>query len=118
MLCEPLYVYRGVHGRHPQIAAARKGVVIPGNENGTVTPLQHNFGGFQKDSPYTSWSYDLDVARKNAWDQGAGFVILRVDKNEAPHDAGWSWEESPDELNEQEVLLRGIRIGIEVISGG
>ena len=109
------YVYRGVHARHPEIEAARNGTVRPGNVNGTVTPEVHNGGGFAQDSPYTSWTRRLEVAQRNALKEGAGGVVLRLPVGAPPPGATWSWEWSPDSWFEDEVLLKGIRTGAEVL---
>ncbi len=82
------YVYRGVHAEHPQIGAARLGIVIPRNVAGTVTPEEHNAGGREKDSPYTSWTYSSAYAEKRAYDRGPGDV-LRLAVSTAPAEANW-----------------------------
>ncbi|XXF78297.1 RHS repeat-associated core domain-containing protein [Myxococcaceae bacterium GXIMD 01537] len=110
------YLYRGVSSNHPQIDAARRGEVIPGNVNGTVTPEAHNLGGVAGDSPYTSWSRELDVAQTHAGKNGPGGVVLRVPTGLPPKGATWSWEWSPDVYGESEVLMRGIREGVEVLT--
>jgi hypothetical protein len=58
------------------------------------------------------------VAHQHAEKNGPGFVILRVDMDKEPADASWSWEKSPDKFDELEVLLRGVRIGVEVFVDG
>ena len=109
------FLYRGVHARHPQIAAARMGVVIPGSLGGFVTPDDHNRGGLERLSPYTSWTHDKRFAERIRDVYGPGGVLLRVSDGAPSAEDSWSWEGSPDRYIEGERLLRGIRIGIEVI---
>lgn len=111
------YVYRGVHADHPEIEAARMGVVRPGNPNGLVTPDEHNIGepGTSADSPFTSWTFDLVIARAHANRYGPGGLILRVPYSPPPPGAGWSWQQSRDRLGESEVLMRGQRSGCTVM---
>jgi hypothetical protein len=109
------FLYRGVHANHPQIAAARMGVVIPGKLDGSVTPEDHNRGGLQHQNPYTSWTDDRKLAERLRNIHGQGGVLLRVRDGAPSAQDTWSWEGSPDEYIEGERLLRGIRIGIEVI---
>ena len=111
------YLYRGVHSDHPEFEAASSGRVVPGNPNGNVTPAQHNRGGDDvlADSPFTSWTTDIDVARGRA---GADGVLLRVPTGRPPTGAKWNWEWSPDVFSESEVLLRGAREGCDVIKCG
>jgi hypothetical protein len=110
-------VYRGVHAKHPMLEAARRGVVIPGNENGDVSPEEHNYGRRLAESPYTSWSYSLEEAHRHGANWGSGYVILKL-STEISGGQNWSWQESPDVFDEQEVLLKGVRIDCEVIFGG
>jgi hypothetical protein len=109
------FLYRGVHGKHPQIAAARAGVVVPGDPDGMITAKQHNAGGFSELSPYTSWSERIEVARIHAFPSySPRGVVLRVpDSKPGPNDT-WDWEASPDASGEYEVLLFGVRMGLEV----
>jgi hypothetical protein len=110
------YLYRGVHAKHPQIASARAGVVVPGDPNGTITAKQHNAGGFSELSPYTSWSERIEVARTHAFPDGEPRgVVLRVPDSSPGKDDAWDWESSPDTSGEYEVLLFGVRMGLEVI---
>jgi hypothetical protein len=107
------YLYRGVHGNHPEIEAARAGRAVPGNPNGTITAAEHNLGEVNlADSPFTSWTRNLDVAQQRAGDGG---VILRVPTGAPPPGASWRWEWSPDVWQEGEVLLRGVREGCTVL---
>ena len=110
------YLYRGVSASHPELAAAKKGSVIPGNVNGTVTPEAHNLGGVADKSPFTSWTREVDVAIEHASKGGPGGVVLRVPTGAPPPGASWSWELSPDVYSESELLLRGIREGVEVFN--
>jgi len=108
------YLYRGVHARHPALSAALEGNVVPGNPHGTITPEEHNLGGVSANSPFTSWTRDRHVARMYATSSGPGGVVLRLPVgNPTPGDT-WSWEWSPDEYLEGEVLLRGPRSGATV----
>jgi len=112
---DQLYLYRGVHAGHPALDAAMEGTVVPGDVNGTVTAAEHNIGGVSAESPYTSWTTNESVARANADKFGPGGVVLRVPAGAPPAGATWSWEWSPDLFGEDEVLLRGIRTGVEVL---
>jgi RHS repeat-associated protein len=112
---ETNYLYRGVHADHPALEAAKKGEVVPGNINGTVTPEMHNGGGYAADSPYTSWTHDPKIAAQHGAKHGDGGVVLRVPQGAPPEGAGWRWEWSPDIYSEQEYLLRGIRSDVEVL---
>jgi hypothetical protein len=106
------YLYRGVHKGHPAEVPARDGIVVPGNPyNSSITPSDHNLGDV-RNSSYTAWSRREDVARANAGTDG---VILRVRTGAPPEGADWSWQTSPDNFEEGEVLLRGIREGVEVL---
>ncbi len=42
------YNYRGVHKDHPEWENALNGKVVPGDVHSSITPEQHNFGGYQK----------------------------------------------------------------------
>jgi hypothetical protein len=97
-------------------SAALNGVVIPGDPNGDVTPEEHNLLDESIASPFTSWTYSERIARRFADSKGPGGVLLRL-PIASPLEGGdtWSWEQSPDRYNEQEILLRGVRIGAEVV---
>jgi hypothetical protein len=110
-----MYVYRGVHAKHKMLAAARNGIVVPGDVNGDFTADEHNLLDRSADSPFTSWTYSLSVARRFAASRGIGGVVLRLPKDEPTDSDDWSWHDSPDFHREQEVLLRGVRIGVEVL---
>jgi hypothetical protein len=109
------FIYRGVHAGHPALPEALEGRVVPGNVEGTVTPEAHNLGGVAADSPYTSWTHNPKVALFHANKGGPGGVVLRVPMGAPPPGATWSWEWSFDEWMESEVLMRGIREGVEVL---
>jgi len=107
-------VYRGVHARHHAHIAALEGRAVPGNPSGTVTPEQHNEGGEEANSPYTSWTRNYKIAYDRAVTDGPGGVILCL-PFEAPESGDtWSWVRSPDYFNEEEVLLLGERAGATV----
>jgi hypothetical protein len=111
----PEHLYRGVHAKHPERAAAAAGVVIPAKPDANVTPKQHNVGGFSAVSQYTSWTRNIEVAQRFATRQGSGGVLLRVAEGTPLDGEFWSWEYSEDGWGEDEVLLRGIRVGVEVL---
>jgi len=109
------FLYRGVHAGHPARASALNGVVVPGDINGTVSPMEHNIEDQSELSPYTSWTSNIDVARGFANSAGPGGVLLRVSTGSPGSRDAWSWEYSPDEWGEDEMLLRGVRIDAEVM---
>ena len=112
----PSYLYRGVGPNHPNFENYRNGDIIPGDVNGTVTPEDHNLYGddpfVQSQSPYTSWTRDPALAASRAGDGG---VLLQVPTGAPPPGAAWSWEWSPDEFGESEVLMKGTRSGAGVV---
>jgi hypothetical protein len=110
------WLYRGVHAGHPAMAAARAGMAVPGDVGGQVSAAEHNLGGptVQSESPFTSFTQNLDVARVNARKAGAGGIILVAPVGAPQVGDTWNWEWSPDEFGEAEVLLRGTRTGLEV----
>ncbi|BFM49511.1 hypothetical protein [Marinomonas sp. THO17] len=112
---ETNYLYRGVSANHPALSAAKKGDVTPGNVNGMVTPEMHNAGGHAGNSPFTSWTRDPNIAAQHAAKHGDGGVVLRVPQGAPPKGSQWGWEWSPDIYGEQEVLMRGVRSGVEVL---
>jgi hypothetical protein len=114
MVESPKVVYRGVHAEHPALAAAREGIVTPGKIDGTVTPEEHNRGDVSAISPYTSWSFEREIAESHADDYGQEGVILKLPLSEPEPGDTWSWESSPDAFEEKEVLLRGYRTGATV----
>jgi len=111
------FLFRGVHANHPSLGLAQQGIVQPGNVNGTVTATQHNLGGANvlANSPFTSWTRDINVALERAGARGPGGTLLRVPVGAPPNGATWSWQLSPDKFGESEVLLRGTRTGVEVV---
>jgi hypothetical protein len=72
------FLYRGVHFGHPARAAALNGVVVPGDINGTVSPEQHNRGGWSAVSPYTSWTPSEALAKTYACSVKGPGTLLRV----------------------------------------
>jgi hypothetical protein len=97
-------------------AAALNGTVVPGDPEGEMTPEEHNLLDESAISPFTSWSYSEDIAIRFARSRGPGGVVLRLPIDDARKEGtGWSWETSPDYKNEQEILLRGVRMGAEVM---
>jgi hypothetical protein len=97
-------------------AAAAKGIVVPGDPNGNTTPEEHNLLDESTRSPFTSWTYSEAIARRFANSKGPGGVLLRLPSDGPPsRGEGWSWQQSPDFHNEQEILLRGVRMGAEVM---
>ena len=115
MAAEPGMVYRGVHAGHPALAEARKGVVYPGKIDGSLTPADHNKGEVSHISQYTSWTRDRAIAKFHAEKFGPGGVVVEFPFDHPNPGDEWAWETSPDEFDEQEVLLRGIRSGATVI---
>lgn len=102
---------------HPARGDALLGTATPANPTGQVTPQMHNLGGFSHDSPFTSWTHDYGVAQTNARKQGpTGGVILVARVGQPPPGAQWNWEQSPDVWGEQEIFLRGVRTGLQVIN--
>ncbi len=110
------YIYRGVSANHPAIEAARAGSAVPGDVAGAVSSKAHNAGNMAAKSPFTSWTHDPSIARFHALKDGPGGVILRVPQGAPPPGATWAWEWSEDEFGESEVLMRGVRHGVEVQS--
>ena len=97
------------------LAAARAGTVIPGDPDGDITPEEHNLLDESALSPFTSWSYSFDVAKRFAERRGPGGVVLCLIKDDMVEGDAWSWHASPDIHREQEVLLKGVRIDAEVL---
>jgi hypothetical protein len=96
-------------------AAALLGIVIPGNLEGNITAEQHTIEDVSERSPYTSWTRNEQVARGYANSRGTGGVLLRVSEGAPESEDSWFWEYSDDPWGEDEVLLRGIRMGLEVL---
>lgn len=66
-------------------------------------------------SPFTSWTRNPAIAADHAAKNGAGGVVMRVPEGAPGRGTRWSWEWSPDVWGEAEVLMRGIRKGVEVL---
>ena len=108
------FLYRGFHAGHPQQAAAKNGVIVPGNVSSTVSPEEHNRGGWSAGSPFTSWTPDEQLARSYACAEKGHGTLVCVDEADPGPDDTWEWVRSPNNFGEEEVLLKGIRIGVEV----
>jgi hypothetical protein len=108
-------LYRGVSARHPAWSAAPMGIVVPGDPKGTKTADEHNYGGMAEQSPFTSWTTDRSTAEFHRDKDGPGGLLLRVETTAPRFEEMWSWEWSKDIFFEEEILLKGIRIGVEVI---
>ncbi|MDQ0781251.1 hypothetical protein [Chryseobacterium sp. W4I1] len=94
-------LYRGVCVGHYDYKNAIKGMAVP--LGGHSDPGLHNWG--DTESVFTSWTTNINVARRFANKNGSGGVIL---SKEFPiHQI----IPSPDESNEQEILIRGIVTG-------
>jgi hypothetical protein len=106
--------YRGVHAGHPALDQARQGIVVPADPNATISPDDHNAGGMEGRSQYTSWTKKLDIAMRQANRKGPGGLVLRLPEGKPPPGASWSWEFSIDIFAEDEILLRGTRTDAEV----
>jgi hypothetical protein len=109
------YVYGGVHAKHPMRVAALAGTVVPGDPSGDVSPEEHNVLNESAMSPFTSWTYSETIARRFANSRGPGGVMLRLLIGRPEACDRWSWVRSPDYYNEQEILLRGVRMEAEVM---
>jgi len=107
-------VYRGVHAKHPMRAAALKGIVVPGDPKSDMTAEEHNLLDLSDASPFTSWTFSEDIAAVFARTRGPGGVVLKLPYDLPTTNDVWSWHESPDVYFEQEILLKGIRIGAGV----
>jgi len=94
-------LYRGVCVGHYDYKNAIKGMAVPlGGHN---DPDSHNWG--DTESVFTSWTTNINVARKFANKNGSGGVLLS--KEFLIHEV----IPSPDKYNEQEILIRGIVTG-------
>lgn len=109
------FLYRGIHAGHPAYSQALTGVVVPADLHSAVTPEEHNLRWKSGESCYTSWTPYQQVAENFANSQGPGGLLLRVASGAPDIEDLWHWELSPDHWMEGEVLLWGIRIGVEVI---
>ena len=109
------FLYRGVHFGHPARASALNGVVVPGDIYGTVSPEQHNRGGWSATSPYTSWTPNEALAKTYACSLKGHGTLLRVLETEPLSEDKWRWVRSPNHYEEDEVLLYGVRLNVEVV---
>jgi hypothetical protein len=102
-------LYRGLSASHKDFAKGKKGVVEPA----TVLQSQesdwnalfdmaatHNLASRKTDSPFTSWTRTLEVAKQHAGD--SGIVLTATVGNQIT-----KCFPSPDEWNEDEVLVLG-----------
>jgi hypothetical protein len=95
---------------------ARKGIVRPANPNATLTPEQHNLGGYSGRSQFTSWSREKMVAVEFAESNGPGGLLLRAEISPSSGRHTWEWIESLDGSSESEVLMLGFRMDAEVVA--
>lgn len=109
------FLYRGISAKHPAWFFASMGIVVPGDPLGTATAEEHNEGGIQEKSAYTSWTCNRATAEFFRDRDGPGGLLLRVEQTAPGPEDTWFWEWSIDLFFEEEVLLHGIRIGVEVI---
>lgn len=79
-----------------------------------MTAEEHNELDRPERSPFTSWTHSREWAVKRALRHGPGGVLLRVPSAAPATTDTWNLKYSPDICGEQEILLRGIRMGIEV----
>jgi hypothetical protein len=110
----PETVYRGVHAKHPMRAAALKGTVVPGDPHGDMTPEEHNLLDLSDASPFTSWTFRREIAESYSASRGPGGILLSLPYHPPSETDTWSWHESPDDFFEQEILLKGVRMGAGV----
>lgn len=109
---EWITVYRGVHGKHPDLPNALLGKAVP--RGGHSDPVLHNSG--DNASVYTSWTTDIETAKRFATTvDGAhvpGGVIIgaRIRRAELI--------DSPDIHEEFEFLRQGPVDGARVLGGG
>lgn len=109
------YIYRGVHAQHPALKDARHGIVRPALPEGEVSAEEHNLGFVSGLSPFTSWTYDRQLALWHANRYGAGGVLLKVPVGAPVAPESWTWVRSEDLWYEDEVLMRGDRLNVEVV---
>lgn len=89
---------------------------MPANVSGTVSPEEHNHDDRVGDSPFTSWTHSRAVAEFHRDKSGAGDVLLRVPEGAPTANDSWEWVWSPDDMFEEEILLRGVRMNVEVLA--
>lgn len=111
----PTFLYRGVHLGHPAMSECLAGFVRPSNAKSKLPPEQHALGNYSGNSPYTSWTHSFDTARFHAEKEGLGGVILKVPEGAPSASESWKWVHADIGWFEQEVLLYGARIGVEVM---
>ncbi|QIY92400.1 DUF6443 domain-containing protein [Chryseobacterium gallinarum] len=70
---EMITLFRGVHGKHPDLINAYMGSAIPWG--GPATALQHNRG--DNYSMFTSWTTSIEMANYSASRRGSGGIILK-----------------------------------------
>lgn len=70
---QTITLFRGVHGKHPDLANAYMGMAIPWG--GPFSAQEHNFG--QNNSMFTSWITSIDMANYSASRRGSGGIILK-----------------------------------------
>lgn len=70
---EMMTLFRGVHGKHPDLANAYMGMAIPWG--GPFSAKDHNAG--HNNSMYTSWTTSIDMANYSASRRGSGGIILK-----------------------------------------
>lgn len=105
------YLFRGIRKGHPHEAQALRGEVVSGNVTSLISTFAHNSGAVSN-SPYTSWSGNVDIAKQFAGQDG---IILRVKAGAPEPGEHWSWVMSEDQFWENEVLMKGTRTrGIEI----
>ncbi len=111
-------LYRGIHAGHPAMAYALNGICHPGDPLGVISPQRHNDGGAQPFSPFTSWTTVRAIAVIFANRLGPGGVMLMAAAGASPDPAIWHWGAqfaADDDWWENEVLLWGVRDGLEVV---
>jgi hypothetical protein len=100
---------------HPALQDAKSGIVRPAQPNSRVSAEEHNLGFVSGLSPFTSWTRDRQLALWHANRYGAGGVLLRVPAGAPLTNESWNWEQSEDLWYEDEVLMRGVRLNVEVV---
>lgn len=93
---------------------ALNGIVKPGQIGGTISARDHSLGGFSAMSPFTSWTHHVELALWYAGRKGAGGLLLRVPVGAPTQTDEWSWVHSGEDWHDDEVLLRGVRLNVEV----
>lgn len=70
---QTMTLFRGVHGKHPDLANAYMGIAIP--LGGPFSALDHNRG--HNNSMFTSWTTSIEMANYLAFRRGPGGIILK-----------------------------------------